>query len=184
MTRLFRYDSARTRLFAGWRYRALSLKAFSFALIGLVNTTVDYSVFLLVRAALDRTPTALTAIGAFAEFCHCGTPAVLSLVAPNLVSWLVAVSGSYILNSSITFAAESQRKLRWRAYLTFILAGIAGLLANTATLVVAAELLLLPVWLAKGIAILASFAVNFSLSHFVVFRVRRRHPVDKARGEL
>ena len=172
MTRLSRYDSAGTGLFAGWRYRALSLKAFSFALIGVVNTTVDYSVFLMVRAALDRSPGALAAIAGFAEFCHCGTPAVLSLVAPNLVSWLVAVSGSYILNSSITFAAESQRKLHWRAYLTFVVAGIAGLFANTAALVIAAEVLLLPIWAAKGVAILASFMVNFSLSHFVVFRVR------------
>jgi putative flippase GtrA len=39
-------------------------------------------------------------------------------------------------------------------------------------LIVAAEVLLLPVWLAKAVAILASFVVNFSLSHFVVFRVR------------
>jgi len=28
------------------------------------------------------------------------------------------------------------------------------------------------VWAAKGLAILASFVVNFSLSHFVVFRPR------------
>jgi putative flippase GtrA len=32
--------------------------------------------------------------------------------------------------------------------------------------------LLLPVWAAKAIAVLASFVVNFSLSHFVVFRAR------------
>jgi putative flippase GtrA len=31
---------------------------------------------------------------------------------------------------------------------------------------------LLPVWLAKAVAILASFLVNFALSHFVVFRPR------------
>jgi putative flippase GtrA len=29
-----------------------------------------------------------------------------------------------------------------------------------------------PVWIAKGCAILVSFLVNFSLSHFVVFRPR------------
>jgi putative flippase GtrA len=39
-------------------------------------------------------------------------------------------------------------------------------------LVFAAQVLALPVWLAKAAAILASFVVNFSLSHFVVFRVR------------
>ena len=59
--------------------------------------------------------------------------------------------------------------------LTVLLAaafGIAGLTVNTATLVITAQILLLPVWIAKGIAIMASFVVNFSLSHFVVFRVR------------
>jgi putative flippase GtrA len=62
--------------------------------------------------------------------------------------------------------------LRWRAYAAFVVSGIAGWLANTATLLVAADVFLLPVWLAKIAAILASFLVNFSISHFVVFRVR------------
>jgi putative flippase GtrA len=34
------------------------------------------------------------------------------------------------------------------------------------------------VWIAKAVAILASFLVNFSLSHFVVFRVRKRPVID------
>ncbi len=90
------------------------------------------------------------------------------------MSWTVGVSSSYILNSSFTFAAESQRQLRWRAYFTFVFAGIAGLIANTTTLVVAAQIFLLPVWAAKGCAILASFVVNFSISNFIIFRVRTR----------
>jgi putative flippase GtrA len=43
-------------------------------------------------------------------------------------------------------------------------------IANTATLVVASYWM--PVLAAKLLAIVASFAVNFSLSHFVVFRTR------------
>jgi putative flippase GtrA len=31
---------------------------------------------------------------------------------------------------------------------------------------------MLPIWVAKAVAILVSFTFNFSLSHFVVFRVR------------
>ena len=54
--------------------------------------------------------------------------------------------------------------------------GIVGWFANTAALLVAVEVLLLPVWLAKMLAVIASFTVNFSLSHFVVFRVRRSLP--------
>jgi len=30
----------------------------------------------------------------------------------------------------------------------------------------------MPVWAAKAIAILVSFAVNFSITHFVVFRTK------------
>ena len=155
-----------------WRTRALSLKAASFALIGLVNTAVDYSVFLLAQAVYERSPAAVSAFAALAAGCRCGTAPTVLLIAANITSWIVAVSGSYILNSSITFAAESGRKLRWRRYLAFLVAGIVGLVSNTATLVFAAQILLLPVYLAKALAILASFVVNFSLSHFVVFRVR------------
>jgi len=172
MTRVSHYQRARSRLLAGWRNRAFGLKAAVFALIGLVNALVDYGVFLLVRAAFERSPAALSAFDALADACHCGTAAGMNLIAANTVSWMVAVSGSYVMNTSITFAHETGRRLRWRAYAAFIVSGLAGWLANTATLLVAAQVLLLPVWLAKAIAILVSFVVNFSLSHFVVFRAR------------
>jgi len=181
MIRLPLYDTARTKLLAGWRGRAVSLKALAFALVGVVNTIVDYSVFLLARAALSGLPPAFATFNWLAETCHCASAATISLVAANTISWIVAVSGSYVMNSSITFAAESGRKLRWRAYFTFVASGVAGWLANTVTLLVAAEILLLPVWAAKAVAILASFAVNFSLSHFVVFRARPRPP-DSVHG--
>ncbi len=166
------YDSARNKLADAWRNRAISLKAISFGLIGVVNTAVDYGVFLLARATYAHLPAALAVFGWLSATCRCGTPETILLIAANMTSWLVAVTGSYIMNSSITFAAESGRQLRWRDYFTFVVSGIAGLLANTATLVFAAQILLLPVWMAKAVAILASFIVNFSLSHFVVFRVR------------
>ena len=172
MTRVSRYRSARAKLAAGWRDRALSLKAVAFGLVGVVNTVVDYGVFLFARAEFDQSPVALATFARLSSACGCGDAAVISLIAANTLSWLVAVTGSYIMNSSITFAAESRRELRWRAYFAFVASGVAGWLANTAALLVAAEVLLLPVWLAKALAILASFIVNFSLSHFVVFRVR------------
>jgi putative flippase GtrA len=70
----------------------------------------------------------------------------------------------------ITFAAESGRRLSIKSYLTFAVTQVAGFLANTATVLLAS--LFIPVWAAKLLAIGASFAVNFSLSHFVVFRGR------------
>jgi putative flippase GtrA len=172
MTPVSFFERARAKFLAGGRNRAVSFKAVAFALVGVVNTAVDYCVFLVARAALDRSSAALAFFGSVSDFCQCGNAATVALIAANTVSWIVAVSGSYVMNSTITFAAESGRKLRWGAYVAFVVSGIAGWLANTATLLVAAEVLLLPVWLAKLIAILASFVVNFSLSHFVVFRAR------------
>jgi putative flippase GtrA len=165
-------QQARNRLLAAWRGGAVSLKALSFGLIGLVNTAVDYCVFLIARALIDRSVAAMMFFASISDLCHCGSTTSLSLIGANMVSWLVAVTGSYVMNSTITFAAVSGRRLRWRAYLTFVVSGIAGWLANTTCLLVAAEVFLLPVWVAKLAAVFVSFVVNFSLSHFVVFRAR------------
>jgi putative flippase GtrA len=183
MTHLSLYDRTRTRLIAGWRNRAVTFKAVSFAVIGVVNSAVDYGVFLLARALLDSSAAAMALFASIGGMCECGSAASMSLIAANAVAWIVAASGSYIMNSTITFAAESGRKLRWRAYFAFVASGVVGWIANTATLLVAAEELLLPVWLAKLIAILASFVVNFSLSHFVVFRPRPK-PLAGAEGKI
>jgi putative flippase GtrA len=88
----------------------------------------------------------------------------------NVGAWLVAVSGSYVMNSLTTFSAETGRKLRLKDYAGFVGSGIVAVAATTTTLVVAANFM--PVWAAKGLAILVSFAVNFSITHFVVFRPR------------
>jgi putative flippase GtrA len=176
MALLSRFDSARAWLAARWRRRALSRKAITFALVGLANTAVDYGFFLLARAALSHAAASLAAFAALARVCRCGAPDTLLLVAANMISWSISVSTSYVLNSSITFAAETGRQLRFWPYLIFVVSGIAGLLANTATLIAAAQVFLLPVWLAKALAILASFVVNFSMSHLVVFRVQKQTP--------
>lgn len=137
------------RLGKAWQERAFALKATSFAVIGLVNSAVDFGVFALAYYALDW-----------------------PIVAANTLAWLVAVTSSYVLNSTITFAAESGRRLTLRHYFGFSASQFAGFLANTATVWCLVELLAVPAWAAKVVAIVASFVVNFSLSHFVVFRVR------------
>jgi putative flippase GtrA len=159
------------RLSHGWRSRAITLKAISFGLIGVVNTAIDYGVFLVAGAAYAHLPPTLALSGWTSGTCACGSPTTILLIGANMTSWLIAVTGSYIMNSSITFAAESGGQLRWRAYFTFVVSGIAALIADTAALVFAAQILMLPIWTAKAVGILASFIVNFSLSHFVVFRV-------------
>jgi len=137
------------RLITAWHERAMALKAVSFAAVGVVNSAVDFAVF------------------SFAYY-WLGLP----IVAANVMAWLVAVSGSYVMNSLTTFARESGRELRAKAYFTFLISQVGGLLANTATVFVASYFM--PVLLGKLLAIGASFLVNFSLSHFVVFRTRER----------
>ena len=144
------------RAFPWWQERIVVLKAISFGFIGVINGFVDLGVFLLAYNVL-----------------------ALSLVPANVLGWLVAVSASYTMNSFITFAAESGRKLRWRDYAKFVASGVAGVVANTTALVVAAYFV--PVLVAKLIAIAVSFVVNFSLSHFVVFRPGGERTTSDAR---
>ncbi len=159
-------------------------KAVSFALIGVVNALIDTGVFLAANSYLNDADIALRPLDAFAAWCGCSSPETLVLIVANTMSWVVAVSCSYVMNSYITFAAESGRRLRWKDYATFVVSGIVGAIANTTTLIVAAGLLpslggenerLLA---AKGCAILAGFVVNFTMSHFVVFRTRPSAPGD------
>ena len=138
------------KLVAAWHDRAIALKAMSFALVGVVNSAVDFSVF------------------AFAYYY-----AELPIIPANVLSWCVAVSGSYVMNTLTTFAHESGRELRAKSYFSFALSQVAGLVANTTTVFIARYFM--PVLVGKVLAIGASFLVNFSLSHFVVFR-RRDQP--------
>ena len=72
---------------------------------GVVNSVIDFGVF---------------------SFCYyyLGLPIIVA----NTIAWVVAVSGSYVMNSTITFAAESGRRLRLKGYLGFALSQISGLL--------------------------------------------------------
>jgi putative flippase GtrA len=135
------------RLIAAWHERAVMLKAASFAAVGLVNSAVDFAVFSFAYYVLT-----------------------LHIVPSNVISWAVAVSGSYVMNSLTTFAHESGRELRLKSFFSFALSQAAGLVANTATVLVASYFM--PVLVGKLLAIGVSFLVNFSLSHFVVFRKR------------
>jgi putative flippase GtrA len=147
-------------------------KAISFALIGVINVVVDASVFFLSYSYLRLDAAALRSLDAAAQWCGCASRDTLVLVTANVIAWVVAVSGSYVMNSFITFAAESGRQLRWSDYGAFVASGILGAVANTTALVIAAHFM--PVLPAKGCAILTAFMVNFSMSHFVVFRPRRK----------
>jgi putative flippase GtrA len=164
-------NRVRMRLAAVWSRRGITLKAASFAVIGLVNTVVDFGVFLLARD-LFRSSVLIVLFERIAEGCQCGVANKLALIPANFVAWAFAVSGSYVLNSLITFSAESGRQLRFKSYISFVASGIAGLIANTTTVYLLSHYISEVV--AKICAIAASFIVNFCLSHFVVFRARER----------
>jgi len=136
------------RLTVAWHERAIALKAISFAVVGVVNTAIDFSIF-------------WTAAQVF----------MWPLVPANVLAWIVAVTFSYVMNSFTTFGPETGRVLRWRDYLTFVASGVAGMVMATATLFVLSYVTHLAV--AKLVSIAVSFVVNFSLSHFVVFRANR-----------
>ena len=140
-------ENLRVRLTEAWQRRAVSLKALSFATVGLINTAVDATVFFLMLGF-----------------------ATSSLIVANVSAWLIAVTGSYVMNSFTTFSAETGGRLRLKDYAGFVGSGLVAVTATTITVVLAANYL--PVWAAKGVAILVSFVVNFSITHFVVFRAR------------
>ena len=144
------------------------IKATSFALVGVVNAAVNYTVFWLGLHLIAAVPVLAQGLNWTAENCRCVSSENAEVIAANVVAWCVAVTGSYVMNSMTTFAAESGRKLSWRAYFTFAASGLLGLLADTTTLLIAKNFL--PIMLAKLLAIGAGFVVNFSMSHFVVFR--------------
>jgi putative flippase GtrA len=142
-------ETLRVRLVAAWHDRAVTLKALSFATVGLINTVVDATIFFLMLAFVTK-----------------------SLILANVTGWLVAVTGSYVMNSLTTFSAETGGALRLKDYAGFVASGLVAVTATTLTVVAAAQFM--PVWTAKVLAILVSFAVNFSITHFVVFRPRER----------
>ena len=125
--------------------RPMAAKMASFATIGIGNTLLDFSIFTFAYKVL-----------------------ALPLVPSNVLAWLIAVSGSYVMNSLITFHAESGRSLNRKGYVTFVASGILGVIAATTALVGLSHFM--PVIAAKLGSILVGFVVNFTMAHFVVFR--------------
>jgi putative flippase GtrA len=136
-----------------WSRRTLLAKLFSFASIGLVNVAVDVSVFTV----------ALQFLG-------------LPLIASNVISWLVAVTGSYTMNSKITFGRETGGALSLERYLRFAASGILGVIVATTVLVIFSRYTNVPI--AKFASIVAGFGLNFCMSHFLVFRGPKVDPVE------
>jgi putative flippase GtrA len=133
------------KIMDAWSRRTLLAKLFSFASIGVVNVAVDVSIFTIA-------------------FHFLGLPLIVS----NVISWLIAVTGSYAMNTKITFGRETGGAFSVGRYLRFAASGILGVIVATTVLVVLSSYTNVP--LAKLASIIAAFGFNFSMSHFVVFR--------------
>lgn len=128
-----------------WSRYSLLTKMLSFASIGVVNVAVDVSVFTIL-----------------VEGFH------LPLIPSNIFSWVVAVTGSYLMNSKITFGRETGGLLSFGRYLRFAASGILGVAIGTTVLVILSTHTGIPV--AKLVSIAAGFLCNFCMSNFFVFR--------------
>jgi putative flippase GtrA len=135
-----------TKIANAWRDRPVVLaKMLSFASIGVVNLIIDVIIFYISVRFLQ-----------------------LHLIAANVLSWLVAVTGSYMMNSKITFGRETGGLLSVGRYLRFAGSGVLGVAISTTVLLALSNYISIPA--AKLASIVAGFAVNFCMSHFVVFR--------------
>lgn len=123
----------------------LSVKITTFAMIGVINTVLDASIFFLLLGYVTS-----------------------SIAAANVGAWLTVIVWSFVINSLTTFSAETGGKPRLKHFPGFVGSGIMAVTASTIVIVLAAKFM--PVWAAKAIAVLVSFSVNFSITQFLVFR--------------
>lgn len=129
-------------------------KMASFGAIGLINAVVDYAIFFILLIVFLR-PNGLE-------------DNAIPIAITNFFAWGFAVTGSYILNSKITFKHESGGNLTWKHYASFAAGGLIGMAANTITVLILK--LFMPLLIAKLVAIGVSFVINFSIARFFVFK--------------
>jgi putative flippase GtrA len=134
-----------------WQRRSFLAKLFSFASIGVVNVLVDVSVFTFLVQVLH-----------------------VQLIPSNIFAWVIAVTGSYLMNSKITFGHETGGLLSVGRYLRFAASGILGVIIATTVLVVFSNYT--NIFVAKFFSIATAFVVNFCMSHFFVFRTTSGQP--------
>jgi putative flippase GtrA len=129
-------------------------KMASFGAIGLINALVDYAVFFVLLMFILR-PNGLE-------------DNYIPIALANLVAWVFAVTGSYILNSKTTFKRETGGELTLNRYFTFAASGVVGMVANTLTVLLLKAFM--PLLIAKIVALGVSFVINFTIARLFVFK--------------
>lgn len=149
----YRFDELTTRIaeLPILRRYHIARQFVKFALIGLFNTAVDFSVYF----GLTRT------VPFFSE---------RKLLA-NVFAFLTAVIGAFLLNRTWTFRATSGRAAH--QFVKFILVYIVGFLINEGTLYAAIMIIGAHDLLGKILGLFINFAWNFLASRFWAFKAPR-----------
>jgi putative flippase GtrA len=130
-----------------------------FAAVGLANTGVDLVVYLALTRLAGTHPVPAAALGFLAGAAH-----------------------SYLANGLLTFRDLGTPLAPWARVARF--AGVTLVCLGTSTLAMAAALPLLPDLAAKLASVLATFAVGYGLSRWLVYapRAAAPQPADPASG--
>ena len=127
--------------------QTVKLEFLRFGLVGVVNTLVDFAVFVLLYRLVGLDP-----------------------LLANALAFLVAVTNSYFLNHHWTFR-QSETPLSISAYLRFAVLNAGGLLIGSLAILSLGHYM--PMELAKLIATAITLVVNFTSSKIFVFKTDR-----------
>lgn len=122
-----------------------------FGIVGVINTAVDIGIFSLLFYSFGA-----------------------SLLVANTAGYLVAVSGSFVLNKNWTFSETKHEGRAERQYLLFIGLGLGGLALSN--IVVWSLTHFMPEIASKLASVVVLFVWNFGTSRLIVFRARPSRP--------
>jgi putative flippase GtrA len=125
----------------------MNLEFIRFGLVGVVNTAVDFVVFILFYRGVGLDP-----------------------LLANSVSFLIAVSNSYLMNHHWTFRRPDS-SVSFAAYARFVMLNAGGLLISNLVILLLEGVM--PLEFAKVIAIGLTFIWNYTASKLFVFNTKR-----------
>ncbi len=125
----------------------MNLEFFRFSLVGVVNTAVDFVVFVLFYRGTELDPL----------LC-------------NGIAFLVAVTNSYLMNHHWTFH-RSGAALSFVAYFRFVVLNAGGLLIGTLAILFLGKVMMLEI--AKLIAAALTLIWNYTCSKLFVFNTEK-----------
>lgn len=125
----------------------MGLEFIRFSLVGVINTAVDFVVFVLLYRLTDIDPL----------IC-------------NGIAFLVAVTNSYLLNHRWTFR-KSDSTLSFKAYIRFVAFNAGGLLIGSLAILLLGKYM--PLEIAKLIAAGFTLIWNYACSKMFVFNTEK-----------